>query len=212
MVDAGPSCLCNVKARTRKNSAIFGASWQYELDGSWHAFPPEGSEQMNQAYMAYVSEGQKNRSVTIVAGGVGRIVDFEQMTQQNAVTMKLRNIRICTGVPSQWESCPSALLTQSNLLESFYVEVTEPHTIRWVNRILQDTGHAWDGSTACACMKKAEVKSIHRIENFRLWHRYQARLKAMREDHAKCNIVVQGMEAPSLFVPIRGSESLAIRP
>ena len=90
------------------------------------------------------------------------------MTQQNAVTKKLRNIRICTGVPSQWESCPSVLLTQSDKVESFYVEETDALTFSWVTHILQDTGHAWDRSSACACMKNAKVKSIHRIENMAL--------------------------------------------
>ena len=39
-------------------------------------------------------------------------------------------------------------------------------------------------------MKGATVKSIHRIENFPLWHRYQARLSAMREGHTRYNIWV----------------------
>eukprot|EP00438_Fugacium_kawagutii_P003637 Skav224207 [mRNA] locus=scaffold939:864265:864903:- [translate_table: standard] len=39
-------------------------------------------------------------------------------------------------------------------------------------------------------MKTADIKSVHRIENFCLWHRYKARLAAMRQDHARYGISV----------------------
>ena len=32
-------------------------------------------------------------------------------------------------------------------------------------------------------MRRAQIRSVHRIENTRLWHRYKARLNAMRQDH-----------------------------
>ncbi|CAE7701712.1 Tnks [Symbiodinium sp. CCMP2456] len=181
-----------LKLQTQKSSASLGASWQYELDGSWYAFPPEGNQQMNQAYVAFTSGEQAHHGATIVVGSVGRIIDFARMTQQNAVTKKVRNIRICTGVPAQWASPASALLTQNDSLASFYVEVEDPQIFQQVSQILQDSGHTWDVSSPCSCIKTATVKSIHRIENFRLWHRYQARLQAMREDHAKCKVRVPG--------------------
>ena len=156
---------------------------------------------MNQAYVAYASDRRNHRMADIVVGGISRVVDFEKMTQQNTATKKLRNIRICTGVPAQWQSSPSALLTQSPTWASFYVEVKHLDILVAVTHILRATGHIWDVKSPCACMNSAQVKSIHRIENFRLWHRYQARLKAMREEHAKCNIAVQGAQGLTQPVP-----------
>ena len=178
--------------REQRPSACHGAFWQYEQDGHWYAFTPEGSEQMNRAYLAYIHDAQSCRSETIVAGGVARVVDFEQMTQQHAKTMKLRNIRLWTGVPAHWESDPAVLLTQGGYVASLYVEVTDSKILEWVEYILRHTGHASDKSSDCSRMENAKVVSVHRIENFRLWHRYQARLAAMREDHAKYNVSVQG--------------------
>ncbi|CAE7541688.1 Parp12, partial [Symbiodinium necroappetens] len=179
------------KLRPLTNSVNHGAFWQYELDGCWHAFTPEGSEQMHRAYEAYLVDGQRCCTATIVAGGVARLVDFRRMTQQHAITKKVRKIRIRMGVPAQWESGPSVLLTQSDNLESCYVEVKDRPMLDWIRVVLTKTGHFRDRSTPCFCMQKATVKSVHRIENFRLWHRYQARLAAMREDHAKYNVSVQ---------------------
>eukprot|EP00439_Symbiodinium_sp_Y106_P071462 s811_g12.t2 len=148
---------------------------------------------MHRAYVAYLADGQKCCAATIVAGGVACLVDFRRMTQQHAYTKKVRNIRIRMGVPVEWESGPSVLLTQSDNLESCYVEVKDVLMLLRIHKILRQTSHIGfrDRSSACFCMQTAKVKSVHRIENFRLWHRYQARLAAMREDHAKYNVSVQ---------------------
>eukprot|EP00439_Symbiodinium_sp_Y106_P072197 s1600_g13.t1 len=159
-------------------------SWQYEMEGHWHAFPPEGNDQMHQAYMSYIGDSQCC-SANIIAGGVERIVDFQAMTQTHASTKKVRQIRLSTGVPAEWSSSPATLLTQSDTLSSFYVEVTDASLIDAITCILRSSGHAGDESSTCSRMQTATVKSVHRIENFQLWHRYQARLAAMREDHAK---------------------------
>ena len=143
---------------------------------------------MHQAYLAFIHDAANCRTATIVAAGVERIVDFELMIQTHASTKKRRSIRIVAGVPSHWVSTPSALLTQSDNLTSLYVEVTDAQLIDRVNHILRSTGHAWDQSTLCRHMKNATVKSLHRIENFQLWHRYQARMTTMREDIAKYHI------------------------
>ena len=170
--------------------ACHGTSWQYEMDGHWYAFPPEGNDQMHQAYLAYIQAAQ-SVTATVVAGGVQRIVNFETMTQMNESTRRVRKIRIDTRVPHEWVSTPAALLTQRDDLGSIYVEVTDASLIEWVARILRSTGHAWDAPTDCSNIKSATVKSVHRIENFQLWHRYRARRAAMREDRAKYNIHVQ---------------------
>ena len=173
----------------QKHAAHHGACWQYEMDGHWHPFSPEGNDQMHQAYLAYIAD-MHCFSAKIVAGGVERIVNFKEMTQTHATTWKIRTIRIVMGVPPQWLSTPTALLTQRDDLASFYVEVTDAGILEWVARILRSTGHASDVSTVCSHMKKATVKSVHQIENCQLWHRYQARLATMREDQAKYSVSV----------------------
>eukprot|EP00439_Symbiodinium_sp_Y106_P011432 s3842_g1.t1 len=158
------------------------------MGNQWHPFPPEGNDQMLQAYLAYLDDAQGNRWASIVAGGVERVVDFYVMTQTHATTQKVRKIRLTTGVPVQWESTPEELLMQRDDASAFYVEVKDASLLQVINRLLQSTGHAWDSSTACSHMKSATVKSVHRIENYQLWQRYQARLRAMREDRAKYNL------------------------
>ncbi len=82
------------------------------------------------------------------------------------------------------------LLQQGNDLEVFYVEVNDRKIHDSVRKILRSTGHVEDSSTKCSCMRTAKIRSVHRIENYRLWHRYMARLAAMRQDHASSNIAV----------------------
>ena len=180
-----------IDIQMNKHSASHGPSWQYEMDGHWHPFSPEGNEQMQQAYLAFHDDPRERWWASIVAGGVERMVDFLEMKQTNAGTGKTRPIRITTGAPRQWASSPAALLTQRDDLRSFYVEVKDAALIEVINRLLWSTGHAWDLSTACSHMKTATVKSVHRIENYQLWQRYQARLHTMREDHAKYNLHVE---------------------
>ena len=168
-----------------------GASWQYEMEGHWHPFSPEGDDQMHQAYSAYIHDAQNNRTALIVAGGVEREVDFDWMTQTHPNTGKVRKIRLVTGVPQHWVSAPADLLAQSDKVASFYVDVSDAHLIDWVTYILQSTGHAWDSTSACSHIRNAKVKSVHRIENFQLWHRYQARLTTMREDRVRYNLSVE---------------------
>jgi len=167
-----------------------GVTWQYEVDDRWEAFAPEANEHMNQAYLKYVRGIPDSRYATINSGGVARLVDFEERQQKHLRTGKTRQIRILPGVPSQWETPTPELLQQGNDLRSFYIEVTD-HTI-WnsIRYILQNTGHAWDQTKDCSCMGWAEVKSVHRIENMVLWHRYKRRLDTMRQDHATSNVSV----------------------
>ena len=166
------------------------AYWQYEMDGSWHALPPEGNDKMLEAYIQYLHYVPGSRHVIITSGGVDRLVDFELMQQRHATTNKVRKVRILPGVPAQWVTQTEALLLQQgNDLEVFYVEVFDPKIYDSVGKILRLTGHVEDSSTMCSCMRTARIRSVHRIENYRLWHRYKARL-AMRQDHASSNIAV----------------------
>ena len=168
-----------------------GACWQYEIDGTWHALPPEGNDKMHEAYLAYIRQKPGSRHATISSGGVARIVDFELMQQKHVSTHRVRGIRILPGVPSQWVTKTEALLQQGNDLQAFYVEVNDPHIHAAIEKVLQTTGHAKDVATPCSRMSTARIQSVHRIENFRLWHRYQARLAAMRQDHAINNVSVR---------------------
>ena len=168
-----------------------GAYWQYEMDGSWHTLPPEGNDKMLEAYLQYLHHVPGSRYVIITSGGVGRIVDFELMQQRHATTSKVRKVRILPGVPAQWVTKTEALLLQQGSdLKVFFVEANDPKIHDSVQKILQSTGHVEDSSTRCSCMRRAKILSVHRIENFRLWHRYMARLAAMRQEHASNNINV----------------------
>lgn len=105
-------------------------------------------------------------------------------------TPRIRWIRIEAGVPKQWITAPADLLLQSDQLDSFYVEVKDSAIHATVLSILQLTGHGTDNSQTCSCMRTAKVKSVHRIENWRLWQGYKSRCAALRKEHASYNISV----------------------
>ena len=195
-LDAMSTKLLDLEGRMQMQKAVSGlshgvngVSWQYEMDGGWEAFTPEGNEKMHQAYLDFL-RGIGSQSATIHSGGVDRVVDFQLMQQAHMVTRKKRRIQISPGVPPQWVTATPDLLQQSNDLHCFYKEVTDDKIWDSLHYILQNTGHSWDQAKDCSCMRRAEVKSVHRIENMRLWHRYKTRLDAMRQDHASCNISV----------------------
>lgn len=177
--------------QAHRYSAGHAACWQYEMNGQWYPFSPEGNDQMHQAYLTYIGDMLEGRWAHIFAGGVERVVDFAEMKQTNLRTRQTRSIRVVTGVPLQWESAPETLLTQSDDLRDMYVEVKDASVVEAVQDILRTSGHAWDMSTECSRMKSATVKSVHRIENYQLWQRYRARLSTMREDHAKYHVCVE---------------------
>ena len=175
---------------------VSGACWQYEMDGSWHALPPEGNEQMQRAYLAYLQDLPDSRRATISSGGVARVVDFDLMKQRHLATQKVRSIRILPNVPAQWVSTPAELLQQGDDLRSLYKEVADKEILDSIHRILQETGHAQDtsghwGPCSCSCMRAAKVKSVHRIENYRLWHRYRSRIGAMRQENTAKKVVIE---------------------
>ena len=167
-----------------------GACWHYEIDGHWEAFPLEANEKMLQAYLEYCKDKTGFQYAVISSGGVDRTVDFALEQQQNMATKKVRRIQLSTAAPSQWVSPTADLLQQGNDLESFYKEVPDVHIWESIRQILQTTGHAFDATSPCSCMSRAQIQSVHRIENIRLWHRYKARLAAMRQDHKTYNISV----------------------
>lgn len=171
-----------------------GACWQYEMNGSWEEFAPEGNEMMHQAYLDYLKGSLDSRSTTIVSGGVARIVDFELMQQTHLTTQNVRRIRLLAGVPRQWETGSADLLQQGDEVEPLYREVRDFTIWSSIQDILFRTGHAWNGSMDCFCMSRAQIISVHRIENFWLWHRYKARLAAMRQDHARRDICVRSVD------------------
>lgn len=167
-----------------------GASWQYEIDDGWEAFTREGNEKMHQAYLEFLKGIPGSECAIINSGGVDRVVDFHLMQQEHLMTHKVRRIQVSAGVPPQWITSVPDLLQQGNDLRSLYSEVTDSTIWDSIRYILQNTGHAGDQTKDCSCMRRAEVKSVHRIENMRLWHRYKMRLDGMRQDHATRNISV----------------------
>ncbi|CAK9034303.1 Protein mono-ADP-ribosyltransferase PARP12 (ADP-ribosyltransferase diphtheria toxin-like 12) (ARTD12) (Poly [ADP-ribose] polymerase 12) (PARP-12) (Zinc finger CCCH domain-containing protein 1) [Durusdinium trenchii] len=169
-----------------------GACWQYEERGGWHAVTPEGNDQMHQAYLSYLRDPTcHNRFATISVAGVDRQVDYELMTQKRCGTNKVRRIRILPGVPKQWLTTAACLLQQTDQLQSFYVNITDDSYIHdKVREVLQFTGHGQDGSQQCSCMKTATVKSVHRIENWKLWQAYKLRRQILRMGHSSQGVWV----------------------
>eukprot|EP00438_Fugacium_kawagutii_P003644 Skav224214 [mRNA] locus=scaffold939:985137:987398:- [translate_table: standard] len=192
--------------QTLKNVSCLsqGASWLYENNGCWHEFTREGSEKMHQVYLEYRRDALGNRFATINSGGVAREVDFELMQQKHCTTNKVRKIHFEPGVPSAWVTPALDLLQQGNHLSSFYKEETDPAIWYFIREILTKSGHALDASTDCSRMCTAEINSVHRIENFCLWHRYKARLGAIRQEHARYSISVRaaklGLDGPSNII------------
>lgn len=152
--------------------AAGGARWQYQHEGIWYAFPPDGNEQMLKAYLAYLCHpSRQNQHAQIDSGGVVRTVDFRHIQQTRRKTNRVRPIRIVLGVPEQWASPADSLLHQANhmRLRSLYVDVEECSLLDKVQDILRSTGHAWDINFDCSCMRRARVArviSLHRIENW----------------------------------------------
>ena len=172
------------------SSLSHGPHWEYDIDGNWEAIPPEANEKMLQAYLEYLQDQHGCRYATVISGGVERKVDFALEQQENPRTQKVRRIRLSTGAPARWVTPAADLLQQGKDVRSFYKEATDFNVLMSIHQILQTSGHAWDPSNQCSCMSKAEIKSVHRIENLRLWHRYKARLASMRQDLAASNIAV----------------------
>ena len=93
-------------------------------------------------------------------------------------------------MPEQWVTTPACLLQDTDQLESYYVEITERHMHNKVHDIPRLTGHGKDNSQICSCMRTAKVKSVHRIENWRLWQGYKSRREALRKEHGSYNVSV----------------------
>ena len=177
-----------------------GAVWEYEDGGQWHAFSQQGSDQMHKAYLAYLRWPGRPETwrATIESAGVARKINFKRMLQSRSDTNKVRRIRVLAGVPKQWVTPAASLFQQRTDLEAvgeYYVEV-EPGTplSMCISDLLNLSGHARDSSQHCSLMQHARVKSVHRIENWRLWQGYKQRCEALRKEHASCNISVTPAE------------------
>ena len=167
-----------------------GATWQYEENG-WHAFSFEGNDQIMEVFLRYLyNPSPANRNVMVTSAGVAREVDFELRQQKRCDTKKVRKIRFWPAVPTQWTTPADKLLLQDGCLQSFYVEVTDFSIHAKVQEILRSTGHARNTSQNCAWMQTATVKSVHRIENYQLWHCYKVKREAMRRNHMNYKLSV----------------------
>ncbi|CAK9018884.1 unnamed protein product [Durusdinium trenchii] len=69
-----------------------GAVWQYEEGGCWHALPPEGNDEMQEAYLNCLRKPTCGFSITINSAGVSRRVDFGLMQQKRCDTNKIGRI------------------------------------------------------------------------------------------------------------------------
>ena len=176
--------------------------WQYEVDGWWHSLPAEATDQIQEAYLAYLEEPEKNSRHTVnFAAGVRRL-DFNKMlmweTSCSPHSAQVRRIRIWAGVPEQWVTTPTALLQQGDHLESLYVEVTDSKMKNQIESILRLSGQAWGikstKSRACSCMRTAKVISVYRVENWRLWQQYKVRRATLRREHAAYEVSLSPAE------------------
>ena len=106
----------------------------------------------------------------------------------------MRGIRFSACVPPQWSATAADYLHQleEGNAVSVYKPVMDPLIWNALLHILRNSGlgHAWDKNSDCSCMSRAEIEAVYRIENTRLWHRYKARLAAMRQDHAASKVSV----------------------
>ena len=186
------------KARVshRRVLSLQGVVWQYEdEDGEvWHTMPlpPEGNDEMHELYLRFLHDPdlKETRVATVYSAGVTSEVDFHLMQQTRCDTKMVRKIRMLLGVPAGWTTPAAALLLQGNHIESLFVEVSDKGFLSRVQDILRLTGHARDASKGCSCMQRAQVKSVYRIENWRLWEGYKLRREALRKQHDSCNVVV----------------------
>ena len=124
---------------------------------------------MLQAYLECWKDKTGCRSATVSSGGVDRAVGFA--LEQNKATKKVRRIQLLTAPP-----CSRALI---------WVRSTKRRDLSlWesVRQILQTNGHGLDATSPCFCLSKAQVRSVRRIENMRLWHSY----KTMRRTISPC--------------------------
>ena len=69
-----------------------------------------------------------------IAGRVVREVVFWQMTARNAATKRLCKIRICMGKLAQGDSVPATPLTQSDDVQSIYVELAASNLFDWITQ------------------------------------------------------------------------------
>ena len=129
-----------------------GVTCQYQEYGAWLSLPPEGNNQMLQAYTAYL-EDSTARFATIQSAGIARKVDFERMEQHRTDTGTVRQIRILPLVPPQWITSAASLLQQSEHVESFKVAVDDEGILLKMQEILRSTAHA----QACNCIRNAKA-------------------------------------------------------
>ena len=182
-----------IERRARSITGNHGARWQYQDAGCWNCFPPEGNDQMNQAYLAYLEDRcDYTRFATVHSAGVARKIDFQLMQQKRCDNNKMRKIRILPGVPAGWVTSAECLMQQSNHIGSMYIDIgySNPELYERVCDLLHLTGHAQGGAQQCSCMRRARVISIHRVEHRRLWQGYQARRDSLRQELAMNGISV----------------------
>ncbi|CAK9083921.1 unnamed protein product [Durusdinium trenchii] len=190
-----------LQEHTSNKAVSQGVNWQYQdykVEGSWYAFPPDANDQLHHAYLAFRREPTKHRFAAINSGGVALKVDFHSMLFGRS-DVPNRKMRILTGMPKEWVLTPASFLEQFNNLHSeswysYYVKVDNQSIHGKVEEILRCTGHAGDDFTECSCMRQATIKSVHRIENVKLWQRYRARRDALRQDSATASVTPASLD------------------
>ena len=108
-------------------------------------------------------------------------------------TGKVRNIRLVLDEPKAWTTSNPNLLQQGGDTSPMYVRDSVGAIVRYsIGVLLRGMGHetpiAHTGSIDCSIMATSEIKSIHRIENFTLWQKYNVRCRASQQEHDRLGV------------------------
>mmetsp|Transcript_79809 Transcript_79809/g.258155 ORF Transcript_79809/g.258155 Transcript_79809/m.258155 type:complete len:549 (+) Transcript_79809:106-1752(+) len=183
-------------------STCFHASdcceWQYQINGGWSSFGADAMERVQGAYMELLCDGDKN-VVEIASGGMVRKLDFKAMEQEALSTRNRRKIRLKLHVPSLWCKPVYQLVDQRNELYEKNVSADiHDAMLRFMSQSARD-GSDSHPSSECPAVCRLEIKTIWRVENFRLWQEYRHRIRRLQESN--------GMQVLSPISPRLGSMS-----
>jgi len=179
-----------------------GLEWQYNHENTWCAFAVDANIQTQKAYMRYLDGGPHELTLTI--GGVIRMLDFKAMHQTNAATRVKRSIKLKLDVPSSWSTPAHALLQQTSKTHEMYVSEDDNNVWVAMRKLLSTSQCTGPG---CSLMAKVTVKSIHRIENYALYQKYNVQLKQMQEDLHRSGVMPVGDINPKIGVNTAGLEA-----
>jgi len=179
--------------------------WQYQISGSWYSFGADAMELAMKAYIQYLTHGSSTAKIT--SGGDVRQLDFQSMVQVTPKTGNRRKIRLRLHVPTSWTKPPHLLINQYDVCHMYMYEESSA-IYEAIHLMITGSAHEDNAShltSVCPCMRCAKIKSVHRIENFRLWREYVHRAQQLEESHGRETWGISGIQ------PLLGSMSSALQ-